>query len=53
MLEAETELAGGASPRVSPFVDLRDAGALLQRAGFALPVADGDLIPVRYENALG
>ena len=52
LLEAETELAGGASPRVSPFVDLRDAGALLQRAGFALPVADGDLIPVRYENAL-
>jgi SAM-dependent methyltransferase len=39
-------------PRVSPFVELRDAGALLQRAGFALPVADGDLIPVRYENAL-
>jgi SAM-dependent methyltransferase len=52
LLEAETEMAGGASPRVSPFVDLRDAGALLQRAGFALPVADGDLIPVRYENAL-
>ena len=52
LLEAETVLAGGASPRVSPFVDLRDAGALLQRAGFALPVADGDLIPVRYENAL-
>ena len=51
LLEAETEIAGGASPRVSPFVDLRDAGALLQRAGFALPVADGDLIPVRYENA--
>ena len=52
LLEAETALAGGASPRVSPFVELRDAGALLQRAGFALPVADGDLIPVRYENAL-
>ena len=52
LLEAETELAGGASPRVSPFVDLRDAGGLLQRAGFTLPVADGDLIPVRYENAL-
>jgi SAM-dependent methyltransferase len=52
LMEAEMELAGGVSPRVSPFVDLRDAGALLQRAGFALPVADGDLIPVRYENAL-
>ncbi len=52
LLEAETELAGGASPRISPFVDLSDAGALLQRAGFTLPVADGDLIPVRYENAL-
>lgn len=52
LLEAETELAGGASPRLSPFIDMRDAGALLQRAGFALPVADGDRIPVRYENAL-
>ena len=40
LLAAETELYGGASPRVAPFTDVRDAGALLQRAGFALPVAD-------------
>lgn len=52
LTQAEEEIAGGVSPRVSPFVDLRDAGALLQRAGFALPVIDGDPIPVRYENAL-
>ncbi len=50
LTEAELEVAGGASPRVAPFVDLRDAGALLQRAGFALPVADADPIAVRYEN---
>src|ERR1700692_26793 len=37
---AESELEGGASPRVAPFPDLRDMGALLQRAGFALPVTD-------------
>lgn len=41
---------GGAAPRVSPFVDVRDAGALLQRAGFALPVADTDRITVRYAD---
>ena len=45
---AETELEGGISPRVSPFADVRDMGQLLQRAGFALPVADGDRIEVRY-----
>jgi SAM-dependent methyltransferase len=50
LTEAESEVTGGASPRVAPFVDLRDAGALLQRAGFALPVADADPIAVRYEN---
>lgn len=52
LTEAELELTGGAHPRVAPFVDIRDAGALLQRAGFALPVVDGDTITVRYENAL-
>jgi SAM-dependent methyltransferase len=52
LLEAESEVAGGASPRVSPFVDTRDAGALLQRAGFALPVADADLLTVTYPDAL-
>ena len=51
LVEAETEVEGGARPRVSPFAELRDAGGLLQRAGFALPVADLDRITVRYENA--
>lgn len=49
---AESEIDGGLSPRVSPFADLRDAAGLLQRAGFALPVADGETIEVEYENAL-
>jgi SAM-dependent methyltransferase len=48
---AEAELEGGASPRVVPFADLRDIGALLQRAGLALPVTDVDRIVVRYDNA--
>jgi SAM-dependent methyltransferase len=47
---AEAELDGGISPRVAPFVDLRDLGALLQRAGFALPVTDVDRVVVRYDN---
>jgi len=45
---AESELDGGVSPRVAPFPDLRDMGALLQRAGFALPVTDVDRVTVRY-----
>jgi SAM-dependent methyltransferase len=48
---AEVELEGGLSPRVLPFADLRDLGALLQRAGFALPVADVDRVVVRYDGA--
>ena len=48
---AETELEGGVSPRVAPFADLRDVGALLQRAGFALPVTDLDRVVVRYDSA--
>lgn len=48
---AETEIEGGVSPRVVPFADLRDVGALLQRAGFALPVTDVDRVVVRYDNA--
>lgn len=48
---AESEIEGGVSPRVAPMIDLRDAGALLQRAGFALPVTDVDRIVVRYDNA--
>jgi len=45
---AETEISGGISPRVSPFADVRDMGALLQRGGFALPVADVERLQVRY-----
>jgi NADH dehydrogenase [ubiquinone] 1 alpha subcomplex assembly factor 5 len=52
LMTAELEVEGGASPRVSPFADVRDAGALLQRAGFALPVVDRDRITVTYESAL-
>jgi SAM-dependent methyltransferase len=47
---AEEERAGGVSPRVAPFADVRDLGALLQRAGFALPVTDVDTVMVRYPN---
>jgi SAM-dependent methyltransferase len=48
---AEAELDSGVSPRVAPFADLRDIGALLQRTGFALPVTDVDRIVVRYDSA--
>lgn len=49
---AELELTGGAGPRVSPFADPSDAAGLLQRAGFALPVADVDRVTVRYDHPL-
>ena len=49
---AESEIEGGLSPRVSPFADLRDAAGLLQRAGFALPVADSETVDVEYSDAL-
>ena len=45
---AESEIEGGVSPRVAPFVDVRELGALLQRAGFALPVIDNERLIVRY-----
>jgi SAM-dependent methyltransferase len=48
---AESDVEGGVSPRVAPFADLRDLGALLQRAGFALPVVDADRLTVRYDSA--
>lgn len=47
---AEEERMGGVSPRVAPFADVRDLGALMQRAGFALPVTDIDTVMVRYPN---
>jgi SAM-dependent methyltransferase len=49
---AEIEIEGGISPRVAPFADLRDMGALLQRAGFALPVTDVERLTVRYGSPL-
>ena len=51
LMEAEIGLRDGASPRVSPFADVRELGGLLQRAGFALPVTDVDTIVLGYENA--
>ncbi|HEU4659059.1 MAG TPA: methyltransferase domain-containing protein [Pseudolabrys sp.] len=48
---AESESEGGISPRVAPFADTREVGALLQRAGFALPVTDSERITVRYADA--
>lgn len=51
-LTAEAEIEDGASPRVAPFAELSDAAGLLQRAGFALPVADLDTISVTYEHPL-
>ena len=50
LIDAEADIAGGASPRVSPFVDVREAGNLLTRAGFALPVVDTDSITVTYTD---
>jgi SAM-dependent methyltransferase len=48
--EAESAVEGGLSPRVAPFADLRDIGALLQRAGFTLPVVDSERLTVRYPS---
>lgn len=52
LIAAEVELTGGAAARVHPFADVRDVGALLQRAGFALPVADIETVTVRYGSML-
>jgi len=52
LAQAESDVEGGLSPRVSPFADLRDATGLLQRAGFALPVGDAERIEVSYPDAL-
>ena len=51
LAQAESDLEGGVSPRLSPTVELQDMGALLQRAGFALPVVDLDTITVTYADA--
>jgi len=52
LAEAEARLVGGLSPRVAPMGEIRDYGGLLQRAGFALPVADSIDLTVEYESAL-
>lgn len=52
LAEAEIETRGGMSPRVAPMGELRDLGALLQRAGFALPVADSDRLEIWHESPL-
>ncbi len=51
-LAAETAVTGGVTPRVSPMIDVRELGGLLQRAGLALPVADLDRTMVRYPDAV-
>jgi SAM-dependent methyltransferase len=50
LMAAESELTGGASARVSPYAGTFDMAALMQRAGFAMPVADIDRVTVRYDN---
>jgi NADH dehydrogenase [ubiquinone] 1 alpha subcomplex assembly factor 5 len=50
LTQAEIKIKGGVSPRVFPFADKQQMGALLQRAGFALPVVDSELITVTYDN---
>jgi SAM-dependent methyltransferase len=50
LTQAESEIVGGVSPRVFPFADVRDMGGLLQRAGFALPVTDSEIVTVRYKD---
>ena len=52
LIEAELAEEGGVSPRISPTIDLADAAALLQRAGFAMPVADADTLTVTYPDML-
>ncbi|MEM9225694.1 MAG: methyltransferase domain-containing protein [Pseudomonadota bacterium] len=52
LIEAETEILGGVSPRISPLPSLQDMAGLMQRAGFALPVADIERITVRYDSPL-
>lgn len=51
-LHADTEVSGGAAPRVIPMIDIRDGGKLLQSTGYALPVTDVELYTIRYDNPL-
>jgi len=50
--QAELAISGGLSPRISPFIDVKDAGSLLQRAGFSLPVTDSETLTVTYAHPL-
>lgn len=50
LIVAESEITGGASVRIAPFASLKDLGAAMQRAGFALPVADVDRVAVEYSD---
>lgn len=52
LIAAESDIVGGASPRVAPFAELSDLAGLLQRAGFALPAADRDIVTVRYREPM-
>ena len=52
LAQAESEVTGGLSPRVAPMAEIRDLGALLQRSGLALPVADGHPFTVSYASPL-
>ncbi len=52
LAQAEVAVTGGLSPRIAPMAEIRDLGGLLQRAGFALPVADSASLPVEYKDAL-
>ncbi|MGB2293965.1 MAG: methyltransferase domain-containing protein, partial [Parvibaculales bacterium] len=51
-LNSEASLLGGVQPHIHPFADLQDLAGLMQRAGFALPVADSDMVAVRYQEPL-
>ena len=53
LLSADAETSGGASPRVAPFADVKTMGALMQRAGFRLPVIDLDRVVARYDSLFG
>lgn len=50
LAETEVAVSGGVSPRVAPFIEVREAGNLLSRAGFALPVTDSITLPVTYSS---
>lgn len=52
LAEAESAVSGGLSPRVAPMAEIRDMGGLLQRAGFAMPVADGVALNVTYPDLM-